>query len=138
MPLTLPPVGPKVQGHFNTLLAKANKTLPRPLQVTVYQAPAADFPNVRDFAYCHEGPGGTGFAIGTAPKLEAQSDDRIKAILAHELGHAVYMVNGCDLHNERDTDRMAEALFGVEVAYDNEDVQTLKPGRRPRPSHLPQ
>ena len=87
------PVGPRVQGHFDALLAKANKALPSPLPVTVYQAPAADFPNARDFAYCHEVPGGTGsVAIGTAPKLENQPADRIKAILAHELGHAVYMV----------------------------------------------
>lgn len=129
------PVGPRVRARFDTLLATAQEALPHPLHVEVYQAPAADFPATRDFAYCAASNGG--YAIGTAPKLEAQSADRIEAILAHELGHAIYMATGCDLHNERDADRMAEAILGTEISYDSDDVQTLKPGRRPRPAHLP-
>ena len=111
--------------------------LGRPLQVAIYEAAAREFPKPRDFAYCHTVPESGTWLIGVAPKLSEQSLERIQALLMHEIAHAVLLDEGAADHTERDADEMAEALFGTQLSYDREDVQTTGHGTHPRPEHLP-
>ncbi len=95
---------------------------------------AAEFPRARNFAYClNERPP----VVVVAPKLADQDDARIIALLAHELGHALIFGAGNDTHPERSADIVAEEMFGIRISYDAQDVQTIGPGARPRPAHLP-
>jgi predicted SprT family Zn-dependent metalloprotease len=71
-----------------------------------------------------------------APKLEREPDDVIHALLRHELAHGILLFCGHDDHSERDADALAEAIWGDRLNYDHRDVQTLAPGRHPRPEHL--
>jgi hypothetical protein len=75
--------------------------------------------------------------IVVAPKFLDAPRHRQEALIAHELGHATLMLLNRMQHTERDADTVAEALFGVRISYDAEDVQTTGRGTRPRPNHLP-
>ena len=76
------------------------------------------------------------YELGIAPKLLDAPAHRVAGILAHEVGHLALMRAGHDDHTERDADRAAEYLLGVQIGYDGEDVQTLDGGTRPRPAYL--
>jgi len=70
------------------------------------------------------------------PRMALQPQQRIDAILMHELGHAWLIQHGHAEHDERECDAFAEEAFGVVINYDDEDVQTLGPGQHPRPHYL--
>lgn len=72
-----------------------------------------------------------------APKIEDEPDDVIDALLRHELAHAVMLFQQHPDHSERAADALAEVLWGERICYDHRDVQTLAPGKHPRPAHLP-
>jgi len=133
------PVSLTLRATFDTLLSSASAFVDKPILADIYIAPAADFPNARDFAYCHVEPDWAGKRlIGVAPKLEVQKAERVVALLMHEIAHAALMQMGVPDHSEREADQMAEALWDVPLYYDSEYVQTLREGGiRPRPSHLP-
>jgi hypothetical protein len=76
--------------------------------------------------------------IIVAPKIEAEPDAVIDALLRHELAHGILLFHGHDGHSERDADELAEAIWGDRLNYDYRDVQTLAPGQWPRPRHLHQ
>jgi hypothetical protein len=95
---------------------------------------ASEFPEARDFAYCTD-EHGMPPTIVTAPKLERQRPERIIGVLAHEISHAFYLSLG-QPHSECTADRMAERLTGVQIGYDEADVQSITTRRR-RPRYLP-
>jgi hypothetical protein len=131
-------VGPNVQAAFDTLVKIVNQHRRPQLRVAIYEAPAHDFPKARDFAYCHTEPERGTWVIGTAPKMDKQPIERIVALLMHEIAHAELMDRGDYNHTECAADQTAERLFSAKIYYDSEDVQTVKPGQRPRPPYLPQ
>lgn len=94
---------------------------------------AEEFPAARNFAYCEvKSPP----RIVVAPKLEHEPQATIRAVLAHEGGHAVLLARGNRTHSERKADAAAEVLFNVPISYDERDVQTTGRGTRPRPARL--
>lgn len=95
-------------------------------------APGARTP-CRQFAACEDTRPPT---IYVAPRLAAEPIERVRGVLAHELGHAILFVAGQSAHSERDADATAERFLGVRIAYDRGDVQTTAAGKRPRPPHL--
>ena len=102
--------------------------------VRVYAGQPGEFREARAHAYCIRGR--HDLCIVYAPKLATSSPQRILGVLGHEYGHAVLMTEGLDHHTERDADKVAEDLFGFDVNYDTDLVQTTGVGTRPRPAHL--
>ena len=95
----------------------------------------ADFPNERNFAMCGLiAPSEAEIIV--APKLEDEPDDVIHALLRHELAHGILLYHGHEDHSERDADELAGVVWGDQLNYDDRNVQTLAPGRWPRPGHL--
>jgi len=135
---------------FNSLIASAPEgSFPFPIRLVVDEAAALQ----------GRSPEGRGQAAATldsnlhgvvyiAPKLlDAVSAgtagvERCTGVLAHELGHVALLMSGNagngwnEDHSERDADAAALALFGVQVRYDADDVQTSGPGVSPRPARL--
>lgn len=122
---------------FRRLLQHLQRTDPT-LKVRLRRGRAAEFPNVRDHAYCRDATGrGQVITIVCAPKMWHASPERVLGLLAHEFGHAVHMHCKRHRHSERDADSLAKTLFGFTVKYDRELVQTCGAGQSPRPLHLP-
>jgi len=92
----------------------------------------------RAFAWCRRAPRGGGLWIEAAPRLEEQGDDRIEAVMRHEVAHAVQFYTRLPdaEHTERGTDVLAERLWGDRISYDEDLVQTLGEGVHPRPAFL--
>jgi hypothetical protein len=121
---------------FWNLHAVAIERLGDDFFVDVAVGEAREFPERRNMAYCMGGKRGD-LCVVVAPKLVRCDDpDRIEGVLRHEFGHAALWYLGRD-HSERDADMMGERLFGDPIYYDSEEVQSLAPGVRPRPAHLP-
>ena len=59
----------------------------------------------------------------------------VVGLIRHELGHLVDP-DVDRLGSERRADRLAELITGQPIYYDQDDVQTTRPGRR-RPAYLP-
>ena len=80
--------------------------------------------------------------------LGKQKTDRIRAILYHEFGHILDWIERTyrfdfihsrdkkKLDSEQLADALAHAVCGVRINYDQDLVQTLKPGIWPRPKGL--
>lgn len=89
-----------------------------------------------------------GSKIYLSPRIERFDEARRRALIAHELGHAVQgkyntPVSRRDRHDEveRDADRIAEDVMGQKLYYsmiDGRLIQTFNPrdGVRPRPRGL--
>lgn len=89
------------------------------------------YPKPRDFAKT------TGTTIYISPKILGCDVDRVRGLLYHELGHVLLMQQGDYDHSEEYADYVAELCFQTPIFYDDEDVQTVGEGARPRPEHLP-
>ena len=110
---------------------------------------AKDFPNDRDYAYCSKIDHDTCLIV-VAPKMNLADDNRSEAVIRHEIGHAVDFLipkNEVDtkllergftpIHTpERRADQIAELTYEDPIFYDNETVQSLSGGVRPRPISL--
>lgn len=121
----------KIESIFEELRSDIERVLKEDLDVKLVFDKASNYPKPRDFAMS------TVSRIFVSPKMLKASNDRIRGLLMHEFSHVVLMRNGIIEHTELQTDWFAEVLFGARIYYDEEDVQTLKPGTHPRPSHLP-
>lgn len=55
----------------------------------------------------------------------------VVALIRHELGHCATPGG-----SEQDADDAAEHATGVKIRYDTRDVQTIGPGKYPRPLYL--
>lgn len=121
---------------------QAATIFPRLSCVILEKSKAAGKGGARQFAYFDY----RDFVLGVAPKLNKQSDDRIIALIRHELGHAVealYAYSTVErrigvpiLTPERYADAVAEAIWGDTIWYDADDIQTLERGVSPRPRRL--
>tara|TARA_R110000751_G_scaffold12475_2_gene42864 strand:- start:3497 stop:3907 length:411 start_codon:yes stop_codon:yes gene_type:complete len=121
---------------------QAAQVFPRLSRVILEKSKAAGRGGARQFAYFdyHD------YVLGVAPKLNKQSDDRIRALIRHELGHgveALYAYSTVErrigvpiLTPERYADAVAEAIWGDTIWYDADDIQTLERGVSPRPRRL--
>lgn len=107
-----------------------------PIVVRVRKGFDEEFPKRRDYAYTYQDKDGN-IVIVFSPKMLNASDDRIRAIMRHELSHGMFMTKGNHHHTEQQTDDLAERLWGDRISYDREYIQTLKRGYYPRPEHLP-
>lgn len=105
------------------------------LPVSLRVGRPAEFPKLRDYAYCKLDPDGV-MTIVVAPKMRTAAPSRVEGVLMHEFGHAYLFHRGRLDHTERDADRAAEELFGAPIGYDRDDVQTSAGGVRPRPARL--
>ena len=88
-----------------------------------------EFKNDRDLGYTTIE---TNPQIIISPKLRFQNLSVIKAILMHEIAHFV-LIKQKKKHSERETDKLAEKLFKVKIYYNEDGIQNLKNGERPRP-----
>jgi len=99
---------------------------------------ASDGPFDRHYAYYDK----RDHVIGYAPTLELRPDSVIRGILAHELGHVFVNVTsikearGYDAR-ERQADAVAEAITGLHIYYDGDDVQRAGAGSRSKTSVRP-
>ena len=108
-----------------------------PVEVTVRVGEPSEFPKYRDHAYTFQNEDDDLYIV-ISDKLIHSSRDRIQAIMRHELAHAWFLNDGNEHHSERDTDQLAEDLWGDRLYYDEDDIQTLNSdGTHPRPSYLP-
>ena len=109
-----------------------------PIAVKIRVGEPHEFPEYRDHAYTFQSEDGDLYVV-VSDKLIHSQRDRIQAIMRHELAHAWFLNEGNEHHSERDTDNLAEELWGDRLYYDDDDIQTLNPdGTYPRPSYLPQ
>jgi len=121
---------------FRRLAANLDAHAPG-LRCVLTRGPASDFPHDRNFAMCGLIAPKQAKVI-VAAKIENEPDAVIEALLRHELAHGILLFCGHADHSERDADELAEAIWGDRLNYDARDVQTLAPGKWPRPGHLHQ
>ena len=126
----------RTRAIFRRRLQQLKRLAPK-LRVGLVVGDPEDFPKQRNFAMC--GLARRQFAeIIVAPKIENEPDEVIDALLRHELAHALLLYQGHSEHYEREADEVAEMIWGERINYDARDVETLGPGKWPRPWHLPQ
>ena len=109
---------------------------PKNLVVKVRKGSQREFPKARDYAYTMMVD--NDIIVVFAPKMLRASEDRIRAIMRHEMSHALHMLHDNHDHSEQETDDLAEEIWGDRIYYDDEDLQTLQYGKYPRPSYLHQ
>ena len=82
--------------------------------------------------------------------MKIASADRAKAVIRHEIGHAldfllprhevdsIFLSRGFDPIStpERRADKLAEIIWDQPIYYDDQLVQSLSKGIKPRPKHL--
>jgi hypothetical protein len=120
-----------------------------PIKVLFMVGFAHNFPNDRDYAYCSQIEDDTCLIV-VAPKMNLANDSRIKAVIRHEIGHAIDFLRSKEeidskllerglspIHTpERRADQIAELTYDEPIFYDKETVQSLSGGVRPRPISL--
>ncbi len=132
---------------FERLHADVRARFPRIRVVLRYGSPRL-FPAPRDLAFTVDGPEKR---VYVSRRLEDEPAARIEGVLRHEFGHVVqfgahrrtihralpslhpHLWHG---HVEREADRIAWALWGDPILYDDGRVQNLRCGTRPRPREL--
>lgn len=136
-----------VQQLFSLRLWEAKKRCSPYLDVTVtLELGGSDhFNTARGFATTLV-LGDDRFHVRIAPKLMQADLDRQDAIIRHEIGHIIDFAVPPDVlfgwlpsiteTPERRADDLASWLWGDRIFYDNDDVQTLRPGISPRPERL--
>ena len=79
-------------------------------------------------------------SVVLSPRLEVEPGERTRAIIRHELGHAVAFIFLPNDHNEMGqeakADAIAQRIGGSPLKYDRWDVQTIGNGSNVRPSYL--
>jgi hypothetical protein len=123
---------PRVLAVFLELRPAAARASPGLDPVLFVAAPTGREP-ARRFAWCAATPRPT---ITVLSRLEGQRPDRVFGVLAHEFGHALLFHDGHPDHGEQEADDAAFIAMGIQVRYDDDDVQTTGPGRWPRPPGL--
>jgi len=92
----------------------------------------------------------TVFYLKFAEKVAHEPPTRMDALVRHELGHVLDFSTDATVLNdwalgrgvrlpdtpERRADALCEAVWGEPIFYDEQDVQTLTAGARPRPARL--
>jgi hypothetical protein len=117
--------------HLNSQIS------PRTLKINVREGLEEEFPNNRDYAYTYVDDNGE-YNIVFSTKMYNANLSRIRAVMRHEMGHALFFLMGNEDHSEIETDNIAEQIWGERLYYDDEDIQTLNFGKHPRPEYLHQ
>jgi len=116
---------------FNRLKQRIERLSGRPLAVGLVIDYKRPYPKPRDFAQTD------GMIIYVSPKMLSAEAHRVEGLLRHEFAHVVFIQSGNWDHTERETDMLAEEMFGDVILYDSEDIQSISEGRSPRPHYLP-
>lgn len=123
-----------MKSRLRTVFQRLAQTMPGAIDLVVSYN-RADFPHNRDFAFVRLDVDPK--VIYVSDKILKQATLRIIGLLMHEMGHILAAHRyGLD-HTERQADAMAETHFKMLLRYDTDNVQTIGPGRRPRPKELP-
>ena len=134
---------PRILAAFDRARAVAVREFPRVADVALGIDASAGTKG-RAYGYCEV----DGSAIVLAPRLEKEPGHRIDGVIRHEAGHAIdgkYDISTIErrlggglerLKPEARADEIASRLWGTDLRYDLEDVQTTGPGG-PRPRYLP-
>lgn len=109
---------------------------PKKLVLNLREGLDDEFPNHRDYAYTYINEDGE-YTIVFSRKMYRADLARVRAIMRHEMGHAMFFMMGNADHSECETDQIAEQIWGDKIYYDDEDIQTLNIGKHPRPNYLP-
>jgi len=117
---------------FNNLIEEAPAgSFPHPVSLVVDEATAlAGRTEARACAAADDG------TVYIAPKVLSFDRDRQCGVLMHELAHVALLQAGQDDHTEREADALAESLWGTQINYDDDDIQTIGPGTHTRPERL--
>lgn len=112
--------------------------LDKDIYITVKVGRITDFPEVRNVAYTAQySP--TKYEIVFAPKWKQLTNSNYEAVLRHELGHVAHMSIPdirkrlarrsiyLSSHDEPFSDEFAELLWGDNLYYDDNLIQTLEP-----------
>lgn len=85
----------------------------------------------------------SGKDVQMSPAMLSFDENRVTALVAHELGHAVQGFYGDTYSDpdaiERDADSIGEQVLGAPISYalvERRLMQTLSAGQRPRPKGL--
>ena len=124
---------PRLSKVVEDLVKRASRIAPMIRMVKFRIGKAKDFPKKRDMAWCEPRP----LRVTLAPKLEDAERNVQKGVIAHELGHALLFIAWDLDHTEKEADLAAELLIGRPIRYNKDNIQTIGPGKSPRPSHLP-
>lgn len=116
---------------FKTLKARLEKLAGKKIDVELVIDRERAYPKPRDYAQTD------GYTIFVSPKILKAERHRVEGLLRHEFAHVVFLQSGNHKHTERETDKLAEELFGDTILYDDDDIQSVLYGRAPRPSYLP-
>ena len=120
-----------------------------PMDILFMVGTRSAFPKLRNYAYCSKLDLDTCLIV-VAPKMKLASDDRCVAVVRHEIGHAIDFlipkneVDAAILERglipyqtpERKADQIAEITYDEPIYYDDDTIQSLLKGIRPRPSQL--
>ena len=122
----------QLEEHFYCLKTIAETVLGYPIKVELKIDNESRYPKLRDYAKT------TGDIIYFSPKIFQASKERMDGLMRHEFAHVILMKQGDFDHSEREADLIAEIVFGGNIYYDDQDIQTTLAGKRPRPHYLPQ
>jgi hypothetical protein len=140
---------PEVRPIFESAKAHVERFVGKPLDLHFMYGWVGEFPEKRDYAYCSKIDHDTSLIV-VAPKMKLVGADRVKAVIRHEIGHAldfllprrevdsIFLSRGLDPIStpERRADKLAEIIWDQPIYYDDQLVQSLSKGIKPRPKHL--
>jgi len=146
-PNGLRPNGSSAHDEFNTLVLVLRRMYPD-FGTLVFVEDDAAHDGGRHYAYCGKTKDGAEIAFASAAD-DHLSPDQMRAMMAHEIGHAIdfrygrrvlerQFGNALASDGELRADQIAETVFGFPINYDAKCayVQTAAPGVYPRPRGL--
>jgi GNAT superfamily N-acetyltransferase len=129
----LDPPAWRLRYFFRQVEALADPGPPRPW-LTIVDAPClSEHCAERDLALSILGTG----EIRVLKRAAQYPDEVLLALFAHEFGHLLDPTPD-EPWGERRADEIGGQLLGHRINYDERDMQTIGPGRHPRPEHLHQ
>lgn len=89
----------------------------------------------RDLAYADEDARSGAPRVVMLARALKLSDDNVLGLMLHELGH-VADIDVSKAGREQRADDIARWVTGLRISYDGRNIQTVGPGRYPRPRNL--
>jgi hypothetical protein len=138
-----------VRTIFHSAKKHAERFVGKTLDLHFMYGWVGEFPEKRDYAYCSRIDHDTTLIV-VAPKMKLANANRAKAVIRHEIGHALdFLIPRREVDSiflsrglypistpERRADKLAEIIWDHPIYYDDQLVQTLSEGIKPRPKHL--
>lgn len=127
---------PRLRKIWRSEVAKAEKAFPGIAKGVDLRVRSDAGMSGRAFGYYDPATG----EISVSPRLEIEPLHRARAIIRHELGHAVSHrfdpLSKEDSGEEAKADSIAGKIGAQPIRYDRYDVQTIGPGSLVRPDYL--